>query len=90
MDPWCPPQEGSSWVPGRPSEANTGLAGGLGWHWARSFPSWALSGAHPLTLPEASALQQTEPKSCVGSSDPAGMEEGLGKGACLSHSFSLS
>lgn len=40
-------------------------------------------------LPEASALQQTEPKSCVGSSDPAGMEEDLGTGACLSHPFSL-
>lgn len=39
VDPWCPPQEGSSWVPGRPSEASTCLAGGLGWREARSFPS---------------------------------------------------
>lgn len=30
MDPWCPPQEGSSWIPGRPCEISPGLAEGLG------------------------------------------------------------
>lgn len=52
----------------------------------QELPSRAPSGVHPLTLPEASALQQTEPRSCIGSSDLAGME-GLREPACLTPSL---
>lgn len=56
----------------------------------QELPSRALSGVHPLTLPEASALQQTEPRSCIGSSDLAGMEGRPGQPrepACLTPSL---